>query len=80
MPPYQEQFPKGSAVRVRDRAELEAFKKGWRYHHPLEVAQLTCAGKEGRVTSAGFYHGGDVLYEIQAMPGLWHEECLESTS
>jgi hypothetical protein len=24
----------------------------------------------------GFYHGGDVLYTLDGIPGLWHEQCL----
>jgi hypothetical protein len=24
-----------------------------------------------------FYHGGDVLYELQTAPGTWHEQLLE---
>jgi len=80
MPQYQEQFPKGTKVRVKDRAVLEAFMKDWRYHNPLQQGQLTCAGREGIVVGVSFYHGGDVLYSLQAMPGLWHEQCVESAS
>ena len=29
------------------------------------------------VTNVGFSHGGDVLYKLQRLPGIWHEECLE---
>ena len=24
----------------------------------------------------GYYHGGDVLYELEGVPGVWHEVCL----
>lgn len=78
MPQYQEQFPKGSVVRVKDSGVLESFKKNWRYHNPLTDAQLKFAKKEGRVASVSFYHGGDVLYSIDGIPGIWHEQCLES--
>jgi hypothetical protein len=77
VPQYQEQFPKDSIVRVRDRAALESFKKEWRFHNPLSDAQLDYAAKEGRVAAVSYYHGGDVLYTIEAMPGLWHEQCIE---
>ena len=77
MPQYQEQFPKGSKVRVRDFAMLESFKKEWRFHNPLRDDQLAFAGKEGRVSTVSFYHGGDVLYTLEEMPGMWHERCLE---
>jgi hypothetical protein len=26
--------------------------------------------------SVGFYHGGDVLYVLEGIPGVWHESCL----
>jgi hypothetical protein len=77
VPQYQEQFPKGSLVRVKDQATLESFKKEWRLHNPLKSAQLVYAGKEGRVAEVSFYHGGDVLYTVAEMPGVWHEQCLE---
>jgi hypothetical protein len=34
--------------------------------------------KTGKIKSVGFYHGGDVLYEIEGVPGIWHERCLEA--
>jgi hypothetical protein len=30
------------------------------------------------VTSVRYYHGGDVLYELEGIPGIWHEACLTS--
>ena len=78
MAQYKEDFPVGSIVRVKDRGFLESFKKDWAYHNPLKSKQLASAGKEGRVAEVGFYHGGDVLYTIDGMPGIWHERCLES--
>ena len=37
------------------------------------------AGKAARVADVGFYHGGDVLYGLEGIPGTWHEACLEPT-
>lgn len=34
------------------------------------------ADKIAKVKSVGFYHGGDVLYELKGVPGIWHEQCL----
>ena len=65
-------------IRVKERDALELFKKEWRYHNPLQSAQFACAGREGTVTTVSFYHGGDVLYTLEGMPGVWHEQCLES--
>ena len=80
MPPYRELFPRASLVRVKDRAALEAFKREWRYHHPLTRNQLTFAGKDAVIVDVAYYHGGDVLYSLEGLPGLWHEQCLESPS
>jgi hypothetical protein len=75
---YSAEYPIGTRVRVRDRASLDAFVHEWRFHHPLEPLQLESAGKDARVKSVGFYHGGDELYELEDLPGLWHEANLES--
>jgi hypothetical protein len=42
--------------------------------------QLAYADKTGKIKSVGFYHGGDVLYEIERMPGIWHEQLLEAAT
>ena len=36
------------------------------------------AGTVARVATVGFYHGGDVLYTLENIPGIWHEVCLDS--
>lgn len=77
MPFYKEQFPKGSAIRVKEREALESFKMEWHCHNPLQSQQLAFAGREGRIASGGFYHGGDMLYSLEGIPGAWHEQCLE---
>jgi hypothetical protein len=76
MNPYQARFPIGSKVRVVGQARLEEFQRTWSFHNKLTVEQLQFAGKESKVVSVGYYHGGDVLYRLDAMPGVWHEECL----
>ena len=77
LPPYQEQFPVGSSVRVKARPVLEQFQCEWKYHHPISADQLEAAGRIDTVKSVGFYHGGDVLYQLTQIPGTWHEVCLE---
>ena len=74
--PYTEEFPKGSKVKIADRAFLEDFRQTWKYHHKLEPEQLGFAGKIADVKSVGFYHGGYELYELDGVPGIWHEACL----
>jgi hypothetical protein len=74
--PYKEEFPRGSTVQIADRAFLEEFLKTWKFHHELEPQQLVYANKIAKVKSIGFYHGGDELYELEGVPGIWHEQCL----
>lgn len=74
--PYNAEFPKGTIVKIGDRESLEAFQRIWRLHNELEDDQLEYAGLEARVLSVTFYHGGDELYRLIGVPGVWHEECL----
>lgn len=76
---YQEDFPVGTIVRIRDRDVLEAFMREWRWHHPLTAEQLRFAGQAAAVKDVSFYHGGDELYELDGIPGTWHEQCLDRT-
>lgn len=78
--PYKESFPKGSKVRVTSRAILDKFAQNWKYHHQLQREQLEYAGATAKAIEASFYHGGDVLYKLENVPGIWHEACLESAS
>ena len=76
MAQYSERFPAGTVVRILDAGRLVDFAKGWRWHHPLEQGQFEYASREATVIEVGFYHGGDPLYRLDGVPGLWHEECL----
>jgi hypothetical protein len=80
MKPYEESFPAGSQVQIADRSVLEQFLKTWRFHNPLKAEQLAFAGREAKVASVGFYHGGDPLYVLEGIPGVWHEQCLTRTA
>ena len=76
--PYKEEFPKGSKVKIADRAFLEDFHRTWKFHHKVKPEQLRFADEIASVRSVGFYHGGDELYELESGPGLWHEACLRA--
>jgi hypothetical protein len=78
-PPYYDpaKFKSGSTVRVGSRAQLEEFLRTWQYHHNLQPEQLPCAGRVAKVKSSGMYHGGDVVYQLENVPGIWHEQLLE---
>jgi hypothetical protein len=78
MPPYPQFFFEGDLVQVVGLKELEAFRANWKYHHPLAEHQLAFAGRRATVASVGFYHGGDVIYELAGVPGIWHEACLHA--
>jgi len=73
---YREDFPIGSRVRIADAQQLQEFQRTWKYHHKLNPEQLDYAGRVAEVEKVGFYHGGDVLYELRGVPGIWHEQCL----
>ena len=76
--PYREEFPVGTLVKIADRAVLEDFLRTWKLHNRLQPLQLDYAGRTGTIASVGSYHGGDELYQIEDVPGVWHECCLES--
>jgi hypothetical protein len=46
------------------------------YHNELEPEQLDYAGRAAKVKEVSFFHGGDEIYTLQGVPGVWHEECL----
>jgi hypothetical protein len=74
--PYKEAFPVGTEVRVADRGFLIHFMETWQYHHRLRPEQLEYAGRLTMVDEVGFYHGGDPVYTLRDIPGLWLEQCL----
>ena len=74
---YHENSPVGTLVNIAKRDFLEDFLRTWKLHNKLKPEQLDYAGKTGMIKSVGVYHGGDVLYEIEGVPGIWHEHCLE---
>ena len=75
--PNVAEFPVGSSVRVKDKEFLLEFIKNWKYHNPLQPNQLRYSGRKAIVSNVGFYFGGDELYRLKGIPGIWHEICLE---
>lgn len=77
--PYNADYPVGTRVRIAARDDLAAFlRPSWKYHHPLDPAMLQWAGETATVSAVAYYHGGDELYELKGVPGIWHEGCLSS--
>jgi hypothetical protein len=72
------EFEVGSQVRIADRAFLEAFLEAGQYHNELEPEQLDYADRVATVQSVNFFHGGDEIYQLEGIPGVWHEECLRA--
>jgi hypothetical protein len=77
MSSYREEFPVGSLLCIVGLPKLQEFQGNWKFHHPLQPEQLEFAGRVAVVKKLGFYHGGAVLYELNGVPGIWHECCLE---
>jgi len=74
---YAVDFPAGSKVRIKSREYLEEFQRTWKFHHPLQDSQLEYAGITATVQSVSSYHGGDELYYLENVPGVWNEPCLD---
>jgi hypothetical protein len=74
--PYNAEYAEGSDVRIASRPALEEFIRTWQHHNKLQPEQLNYADQVARVVSVGFYHGGDELYKLERIPGVWHESCL----
>ncbi len=77
MKPYEPAFQPGDRVRIAARLTLESFRRNWKHHNPLQPEQVTHADMVATVVRVGIYHGGDVIYELEEAPGVWHEVCLE---
>jgi len=76
MPPYSASFPEGTRTQIAALPTLAEFQRSWKFHHPLQPDQLAYAGKVSVVERVGYYHGGDALYWLEGLPGVWHECCL----
>jgi hypothetical protein len=74
---YTPSFPVGSRIRVISKAALEKFAQSWKYHHKLLPEQMEFAGASSTVKEVSFYHGGDQLYVLENLPGIWNEPCIE---
>jgi hypothetical protein len=72
------EFEVGSEVRVANRAFLESVFEAGQYHNELEPEQLAYAGRVAKVKAVDFFHGGDEIYTLEGIPGVWHEECLSA--
>ena len=72
------EFEVGCEVRIADRAFLDKFLEAGQYHNELEPEQLEYADRVAKVRAVTFFHGGDEIYTLEGIPGVWHEECLRA--
>jgi len=72
------EFEVGLEVRIADKSFLESFLEAGQYHNELEPEQLEFAGRTAKVKEVSFFHGGDEIYTLEGIPGVWHEECLSA--
>jgi hypothetical protein len=71
-------YTEGSRVRICSRARIEEFVRTGRYRRKIEDQQLAFAGQMATVKWSGLYDGGGFVYQLAGVPGLWHEQLLES--
>jgi hypothetical protein len=71
-----DKFQAGDVVRIANRATLDQFFQSWKLHHPIQPDQLQYAGRVTKVGRSSMYHGGDILYELHDVPGIWHQQLL----
>jgi hypothetical protein len=76
--PYKAEFEIGTSVQVADREFLENFLREWKFHNKLQPEQLSYHEQIAIVEKAYVYHGGDELYKLIGIPGIWHEQCLKA--
>jgi hypothetical protein len=72
----QAEFEVGAEVRIAELPFLQGFLEAGQYHNELEEEQLAYAGRTAKVKNVSFFHGGDEIYTLDGIPGVWHEECL----
>lgn len=76
--PHEAKYRVGTRVRIADLADLARFQADWKNHNPLQPEQLEHAGALTTVTEVAYYLGGDPLYTLENVPGVWHEGCLRA--
>ena len=75
--PHRAKFPLGSSVRIKSSGQLESFSRNGTLRYPPSGKQLAYGGQTDSVRGITFSIMGDVLYELEAAPGTWHEMLLE---
>jgi hypothetical protein len=78
MPAYHSVFLRGENVKIKPPEFLRQYlAPDWRWHNPLDSDNLKFAGGVFAVVDIGYFHGGEVMYELQGIRGFWHEDSVE---
>ena len=75
--PQSAKFPLAPSVRIKSAGQLEAFRRNGKLRFPPSENQVAHGGESDAVRRITSSVRGDVLYELEMAPGLWHEELLE---
>jgi hypothetical protein len=75
-----DKFQPGEMVQIASSDALDEFARTWTFHHPLQPSQFRYAGWTVKVVNSSMYHGGDILYELEGVPGLWHQQLLTAVN
>src|ERR1700733_7625734 len=75
--PHDARFPLGSSVRIKSTGQLEGYGRSGKLRYPPSGKQMAYGGAADSVRRITFSLRGDVLYELEKAPGMWHEQLLE---
>jgi hypothetical protein len=73
-------YTEGSSVRIRSREQLEDLARSRKNQVKIDSNQLAFAGQIAMVKWSGLFHGGGYVYQLDGVPGYWHELVLEPVS
>lgn len=73
-------YTQGTSVRIRSREQLDEISRRANHQPRIEPQQLAFAGQIAMVKWSGLYHGGGYVYQLDGVPGYWHERVLEPVS
>jgi hypothetical protein len=73
-------YTEGSSVRIRSREQLEDLARRVKHQVKIDFNQLAFAGQIAMVKWSGLHGAGGYVYQLDGVPGYWHEIVLEPVS
>ena len=64
----------GDSVQIASAKALTESARVW--NHTLHPGQLSFAGQAAKVADSFVNRGSDVFYELEGVPGIWHQGLL----